>query len=195
MGRVSPRVGALTGMAGFRSRVLGVLAALVVTVLTVSTGASPATASATSHPRGTVTVADLTVAGAKAATTVTARVSPPVLRVHGTALLSATVSAGSGGTPSGVVAFTDAAGKLCAAKLANGVAQCHASFSGVGTYAITASYAGDAAHRASSGTGQLLVAQGETTTSVAAKTVIALAHVPVTLSARVSSPSGVPSGM
>lgn len=132
-------------------------------------------------------------ASATSATAISVRVSPPIIADGGTAELSARVTA-KVAAPSGTVTFADAKGTLCAVKLAKGAAACRRAFAALGTYRITASYSGDAKHARSSGSAKLIVAQGETATTVTVSAAVAPAKAPTTFTAAVRASDGHPTG-
>lgn len=86
-----------------------------------------------------------TVAPSRAATTTTLTSSSTSVTAGSAVTFTATVAPSSGtGTPTGTVTFSDAAGALGAGTLSSGVATFSTSSLAAGTYAITATYSGDA---------------------------------------------------
>jgi Bacterial Ig-like domain (group 3) len=81
----------------------------------------------------------------------TASASPTTAKTRQDVKFSATVKS-SGKTPTGTVTFWSGTRKLCTAKLSGGKASCKAKFPHAGKKKITAKYAGDSTHDASSGT-------------------------------------------
>jgi len=115
-------------------------------------------------------------------------------------VLTATVTTGVG-SPTGSVTFTDGASMLCATvalDTASGQATCNTSALNVGTHALQASYSGDAAFAASTGSFSQAINPASTSTSVTAHTPDpSVAMQPITVSAAlaVTAPgAGTPSG-
>ena len=135
--------------------------------------------------------ANVTVARAGSALAVA--VSPQIVPLDGTGVLSAQVTSRFG-VPSGTVTFADGKGVLCAARLAKGAATCRRAFTAIGTYRITARYGGDAAHLGSAASAKLIVAQGETATAVSVSAAAAQAGAATTFSAAVKTADGTPTG-
>ncbi len=130
---------------------------------------------------------------ARAQSALTVAVSPAIVALGGVAALSVRASSRFG-VPSEAVTFADAKGALCTVKLAKGAAACRRVFAALGTYRITARYGGDAARAGSSGSAKLIVAQGETATSVAVSAAAAPAEAATTFTASVKTPAGIPTG-
>lgn len=159
-------------------------------VLTVGPHAITATASGDAdHAPGSTSVAlTETVSAAGSAT---ALVAAPTSSVFGQAVtLTATVtSSGAGaGTPTGTVTFQEGAAVLGSATLdAGGVARLALSTAAVGGHPVTAAYAGDDRHQAStSAAATFTVGTASTATALAASVPAPQVGQPFTLSATVT---------
>src|SRR5262249_30486947 len=111
--------------------------------------------------------------------------------------LSATVSAvaPAPGVPAGTVTFRDGATVLGTATLVNGSASISISTLTVGTHPLTATYSGSATFAAStSATVNQIVNPGTSATPLPSPPNPSIAGQPVTLTATVASPAGVPTG-
>ncbi len=136
-------------------------------------------------------------------TTTTLTVTPSSPVYGETVTLSATVAVPGDPTaaPTGQITFGDTTGTLCTATLSGGtpdVASCTHVFDGVGTFAVTASYAGDATDTASHSTSTTVtVGRAHTATVVSVSPTTPVVGQEVTLEATVTVPppaSGVPTG-
>jgi hypothetical protein len=111
--------------------------------------------------------------------------------------LSATVSSASAAAATGKVTFSDASGTLCTGTLSGGKASCSHTWNAAGSDTVKASYAGDAAHNASSKTASLTVALLKTVTTITSPDPASEpAGTPFTFNVTVTSSNGsvVPSG-
>jgi hypothetical protein len=139
---------------------------------------------------------------AQAATTTNVSVTPSDPQVGQAVTLSATVAAQSPGSglPTGTVTFTDAGGTLCDAVLGQGspdTASCTTAFNGAAADTIMGTYGGDTNYTGSSGTGNVMVAQGATTTVMVSSQNPSVNGQVVTFTATVAAHSpakGVPTG-
>ena len=133
-------------------------------------------------------------------TTVTSDPSNPVAGQSIT--LTATVGAQppGAGTPTGAVSFTSGGSALCSANLVNGftdAASCTTSFSGGSSGSIIGTYAGDANFNGSSGSTNLTVGQGASTTTLSSSANPSVYGEPVTFTttvAAVAPAAGTPTG-
>jgi hypothetical protein len=139
-------------------RVLSVTAVAAATCSLWAGVASAATASTTKH-----------------ATTTSVSVSPKTEYVRTDAKLTATVK-GSGKRPTGTVTFWSGTRKLCHGTLSRGSMHCYANFTDPGTKTIVGKYAGNASHKASSGSAKLTVINRPATTKYATTTTITNAN-------------------
>jgi uncharacterized repeat protein (TIGR01451 family) len=136
------------------------------------------------------------VGPASTATTLAATPSPSTLGAPVTLTAAVTAVAPGGGTPAGTVTFREGGALLGSAALdGSGVA----TLSGLttlsrGDHALTASYGGSPSHLASAGAASLAVGQGTTAVAVASSLNPSRFGRPVTLTATVTSPGGIPGG-
>jgi uncharacterized protein (TIGR03118 family) len=123
------------------------------------------------------------------------RLSVPDTRVDTHVTITADVSAGAGNTgdPTGLVTFLDGTTPLGTASLSNGSAAFSASFAGPGVHAISALYSGDRVFLPVRERIPLQVAGFATTLTLGAPTSAAPGST-ITLTANITSPSGVPTG-
>jgi hypothetical protein len=111
-----------------------------------------------SSHKGSSGTATVKVSKAPTKTTVTA--SPANTTPGHSVTLTAKVSSTSSVRASGHVTFSDSSGTLCSnVSLSGGKATCSHSFTTAATYAVTAKYAGNSAHSASSGVASVAVAK------------------------------------
>lgn len=108
--------------------------------------------------------------------------------------LTAAVSSHSPLAPTGTVKFSDAAGTLCTGTLSGGKAHCTHAWKATGHYTVTARYAGDGAHAASSRTsGAITVAKLATATDITSISPGSVAPgTPSTVTVTVTTPAGTP---
>ena len=123
------------------------------------------------------------------------RVSAPDPTASTSVTITANVAAGPGnpGTPTGTVSFLDGSNQLGTAPLLGGSATLDATFTGVGTHAITAQYSGDGVFLPSSERIPLQVTGLATMLTLIAPT-NAAPNSPVTLTATITSAGGIPTG-
>jgi hypothetical protein len=119
------------------------------------------------------TACALTVGAASAATAKAApkHASKTKVSVAKTAYVGASVKltatvTGAGSRPTGKVVFWNGSRKLCHGILSKGSTHCSTSFPAAGSKTITAKYAGNSTHKASSGTGQVSVARSSSATKI-----------------------------
>jgi len=123
--------------------------------------------------------------------------SSPNPSVYGNSVTLTATVASSGGTPTGTVTFNRGATGLGRAQLVNGIAAFATKPTqlGGGTSSITAVYAGDSKHAASTSTPLLqVVTQGPTTATLTSQPNPSSAGQTVTLTATVAASPGVPTG-
>lgn len=94
------------------------------------------------------------------------------------------------GTPAGIVTFSRGGTNLGSAPLTDGVASLTLNNLPPGNSAITAAYAGDAAHIGSNGALSLDVAEAATTLALGANPTTLYVGAPVTFTATITSPAG-----
>ena len=123
------------------------------------------------------------------------RVSAPDPTVGATVTIAANVAAGPGntGNPTGTVTFLDGSTSLGTAPLVSGAAAVNASFADVGIHTVTAQYRGDGAFLPSSQKIPLQVTGLATMLTLAAPADAAPGSA-VTLTANITSTSGIPTG-
>jgi hypothetical protein len=146
----------------------------------------------TQYSPSTSTTLNVTVTGASATTT-TLTASPNPVGSGQNVTLTATVKKTSGtGTPTGNVSFKYGSIVLGTLPLSSGVATVSASTTGyaVGTYSITASYAGDANDLASSSSAANLVIKDATKTVLSITPSSVVVGASVTLKATVTATAG-----
>ena len=103
---------------------------------------------------------------------------------------TATVTSGSG-TPTGTVSFYNGSTLIGSAILANGTATMSVKFSSVGSYALTATYGGDANHTSSTSSALIeTINKASTTTSVTPSQNPQLVGQPITFTAIIASQFG-----
>jgi large repetitive protein len=134
-------------------RLLSVTAAVATVCALWAGGASAATASVVRH--ATTTVVSV----------------PKTGYTHTNITLSATEK-GTGGNPTGTVAFWLGTRKLCHGSLYRRKTSCKAQFTNPGTKTITAKYSGNALHKPSSGTAKITVSNKPATTKSATTTTV-----------------------
>ena len=162
------------------------------TITPANIGTSPhiitATYPADAVHSGSSDTANLTVHTSNTTTTVTSSVNPSVFGQPVT--FTATVSATSGGTPTGTVTFFDGGNSIGTENLSGGVATLNTSALAAGSHTITASYGGHGNHSGSIGslTGNpQVVNKADTTTTVTSSANPSVFGQSVTFTATISS--------
>lgn len=115
---------------------------------------------------------------------------------YGTSVtFTATVGAGSSPTPTGTITFYDGATVLKTVTMSGGSASYSTSSLSVGAHNITADYSGDSAWQATNSAAltQTVSPAGATITLTSSASAVFLDN-PITFSATVASPNGIPSG-
>lgn len=112
--------------------------------------------------------------------------------------LSAVIISGGSLAPGGTVIFKDAVGDLCSARVSRNTASCAYTWKSAGTYPVTGTYSGDAAHNASSGMAKVTVSAAKptvyaTTTKITnPDPATTLAGKAIAIDVTVASPAGAP---
>lgn len=146
---------------------------------------------------GWYTTEPLVVEPVAVASTTKVDTSVGEVTVGGAVTYSVTVSSDASGSPSGTVSLSAGTTALCTVTLSGGSGSCSSDAAPVGQDTITASYYGDAANYASSGTSTLVVdAAGgaSTATTVTASSSDAAQGEWVTYAVTVTSADGTPTG-
>ncbi len=117
------------------------------------------------------------------------------VNLGGTVTLTASLGSGSGGTAAiGVVTFYDGANALQATSITGSTTVSTTQTLTAGVHNITAAYAGDESHSASTSNALTVTVYAGTTTTLTASPTLALTAAPITLTATVSSGLLAPSG-
>jgi hypothetical protein len=199
---VAPGAGTATGNVTFYDTGLPIgTSALVngsatLTTASLAVGPHPMTAVYVGDPNFLSSVSAVLIQSVDASASIVSISGSPNTTIYGQSVqFNATVTAMSGGTPTGTITFRDGTTQLAVVSMSGGNASYSTSTLPVGTHSIVAEYSGDTNHNPANGSTPHLVNSAPSTTSLAAITNPSTFGQSITFTTMVSGTVGTPTGL